>query len=172
MAWRSRRATSGGGELIDTGYHPNYLLLHLVGDEPLRVAAMLAKHRLTYLEGEDTAHVLVEFAGGTVGEIWTSWAYEPPGSTERFSAVGAEGSLWSDGNALYFQPRDGDQIVVREPDPAKADTYALEVIDFIACLRDGRRPLNTEVEGVAVLKLILGAYASAERGQIVELKNL
>ena len=172
MGWRARRATSGGGELIDTGYHPTYLLLNLIDQQPVRVAAMLGRHRLTFMEGEDSAHVLVEFAGGTVGEIWTSWAYEAPGTTERFSVVGEEGSLWSDGNALFHKPRGGEPALVRQPDHAKADTYALEVIDFLDCLRQGRRPLNTEVEGVEVLKVILAAYASVERGQIVELKNL
>ena len=172
LGWRARRATSGGGELLDTGYHPSYLLLHLVDSEPVKVAALLSRHRLTFLEGEDTAHVLVGFAGGAVGEIWTSWAYDPPGSMERFSVVGEEGSLWSDGNALYYKPPGGEQVLARAPDPVKADTYALEVVDFIARLKDGTRPLNTEVEGVAVLKLILGAYASADRGQIVELDDL
>jgi predicted dehydrogenase len=172
LGWRARRATSGGGELIDTGYHPTYLLLNLIEQEPVRVAAILSRHRLAFMEGEDSAHVLVEFADGAVGEIWTSWASDPPGSTERFSVVGEEGSLWSDGNALFYKPQGGEQVVVREADPTKADTYAVEVVDFIDCLREGRRPLNTEVEGVEVLKVILGAYASAERGQIVELKNL
>jgi predicted dehydrogenase len=172
MGWRARRATSGGGELIDTGYHPTYLLLNLIEQEPMRVTAILSRHRFEFMEGEDSAHVLVEFADGTVGEIWTSWVCDPPGSTERFSVVGEDGSVWSDGNALFYKPRGGEQILVREADETKADTYALEVIDFIDCLREGRRPLNTEVEGVEVLKVILGAYASAERRQIVELKDL
>lgn len=172
MGWRARRATSGGGELIDTGYHPTYLLLNLIEQVPVRVAAMLSRHRLTFIEGEDSAHVLVEFADGTVGEIWTSWAYDPPATTERFSVVGENGALWSDGNALLHKPRGGETVVVREADETKADTYAIEVVDFIDCLREGRRPLNTEVEGVEVLKVILGAYASAERAQIIELKDL
>jgi predicted dehydrogenase len=172
IGWRGTRSTSGGGELIDTGYHPNYLLLHLVDSTPIRVAAMLSRHRLTFLEGEDTAHVLVEFEDGTIGSIVTGWAYEPAGSTERFSVVGEKGSLWSDGRTLHFKPAGGAATVVQEGGLAGAETYALEVVDFIDRLRDGRRPLNTEVEGVAVLKLILGAYASAERGEIVELANL
>ena len=172
IGWRGTRATSGGGELIDTGYHPNYLLLHLVDSEPVRVAAMLSRHRLQFLEGEDTAHVLVEFADGTIGSIATGWAYEPPGSTERFSVAGANGSVWSDGRTLYFKARGGQPELIQDSGPTPADTYALEVVDFVACLHEGRRPLNTEVEGVNVLKLILAAYASAERGQIVEMKNL
>ena len=34
MGWRGQAATSGGGELIDTGYHPTYLMLHLAGATP------------------------------------------------------------------------------------------------------------------------------------------
>jgi predicted dehydrogenase len=32
MGWRATAATSGGGELMDTGYHPTYLMLHLAED--------------------------------------------------------------------------------------------------------------------------------------------
>ena len=31
MGWRASAATSGGGELMDTGYHPTYLMLHFAG---------------------------------------------------------------------------------------------------------------------------------------------
>src|SRR5712691_4889038 len=171
LGWRARRATSGGGELIDTGYHPTYLLLYLVDSQPVKVAAMLSQHRLSFMEAEDSAQVLVEFADGTVGNIVTSWAYEPAGSTEKFSVVGDAGSLWSDKRSLHYKPRGGSEIVVQESE-AEPDTFALEIADFITCLREGRRPLNTEVEGVNVLKVILAAYASAQRGEIVEMKDL
>jgi predicted dehydrogenase len=172
LGWRARRATSGGGELIDTGYHPTYLLLNLIDSEPIEVAAMLSRHRLSFMEGEDTANVLVRFADGTIGTIVTSWAYEAAGSTEKFSVVGEDGALWSDGRALHYKPRAGEQVVVLESGEDAPDTYALEVVDFIACLREGRRPLNTDVEGVNVLKVILAAYASADRRQIMKLKDL
>lgn len=172
LGWRARRATSGGGELIDTGYHPTYLLLHLIESEPVEVAAMLSRHRMASLEGEDSAQVLIRFADGAIGNIMTSWAYEPPGSTEKFSVAGEAGSLWSDGRALHYKPLGGEQVLVRESGEAEPDTYAIEVVEFVDCLREGRRPLNTEVEGVNVLKLILAAYASADGGRIVSLKNL
>ena len=171
IGWRADRATSGGGELIDTGYHPTYLLLHLVDSPPVEVAAMLSRHRLDFLEGEDSAQVLVRFADGSVGTIMTSWAYEPASTTEKFSVVGRDGSLWSDGSTLHLEPRDGEAVVQRFPEPAP-HTIALEVVDFIACLREGRRPINTEVEGIAVLKVILAAYASVEQKRFVALADL
>jgi predicted dehydrogenase len=172
IGWRGPRATSGGGELIDTGYHPTYLLLHLVGTEPIEVAAMLSRHRLDFLEGEDSAQVLIRFADGAVGTISTSWAADPPTSTEKLSVVGEAGTLWSDGKTLRHKPRGGRTSIVAKYPPPKPHTIALEVVDFVACLREGRRPLNTEVEGFSVLKVILAAYASAERNQIVALSDL
>jgi predicted dehydrogenase len=171
IGWRRERATSGGGELIDTGYHPTYLLLHLLASEPVEVAAMLSRHRLSFLEGEDSAQVLVRFADGSVGAIVTSWAYDPAGVTEKFSVVGEAGSIWSDGTTLQLRPRDGD-VVVEQFASAEPHTIALEVIDFVDCLRESRRPLNNEVDGTRVLKVILAAYASAEQGRIVALTQL
>jgi predicted dehydrogenase len=172
IGWRADRAMSGGGELLDTGYHPTYLLLHLLGGQPVEVTAMLSRHRLDFLEGEDSAQLLVRFADGVVGSIETSWAYEPAGSTEVFSVVGDRGSLWSDGRSLTFKERGQEPVMIMTADHDTPETITLEVIDFVACLRDGRRPLNTELEGIAVLKVILAAYASAEGGRIVALTDL
>ena len=172
IGWRGPRATSGGGELIDTGYHPTYLLLHLVPGEPAEVAAMLSRHRLDFLEGEDSAEVLIRFDAGAVGSIMTSWAFRPPTTTQTFWVAGESGRRWSDGRSLRLRPRGGRTRVVASYPPPKPHTVALGVLDFVACLREGRRPINTEVEGIQVLKVILAAYASAERGRIVALADL
>jgi predicted dehydrogenase len=172
MGWRAHRSTSGGGELIDTGYHPTYLLLYLMDSEPVEVTAMLSRHRLTFMEGEDSAQVLVRFAGGSVGTVTTSWAYDPAGSTEKFSVVGEAGSLWSDGLALFHQPRGGDVVRLLDPPKEEIETIPLAVQDFVACLREGRRPIHTEVEGINVLKVILGAYASADQSRTISLAGL
>jgi predicted dehydrogenase len=172
MGWRAHRSTSGGGELIDTGYHPTYLLLHLIDSEPVEVVAMLSRHRLTWMEGEDSADVLVRFADGSVGTVTTSWAYDPARSTEKFSVVGEAGALWSDGMALFHAPRGGEVVQLIGPPDHKIATIGLSVQDFIACLREGRRPIDTEVEGINVLKVILGAYASADQGRVISLPEL
>lgn len=169
MGWRAHRETSGGGELIDTGYHPTYLLLHLAGSTPVEVFSMLSTHRLTHSEGEDSAQVLVRFADGKVGTIVTSWAYEPAACTERFSIVGEQGSMWSDGSSLHLKKRGEDDTATELP---QVQTIPAAVEAFVECVREGTRPINTEDEGIDVLKVILAAYKSAEERRVVALSEL
>jgi len=158
MGWRATAATSGGGELIDTGYHPTYLMLHLAGGSPVEATALLSRHRLRFMEGEDSAQVLVRFDNGVVGHLVTSWAYDPPPSTEKFSVVGERGSLASDGRSLVVTLRgSGNQTY----DFDDVDTYVSEIGHFAECLRSDTRPLHTEKEGIEVLGLILAAYEGA-----------
>jgi predicted dehydrogenase len=165
MGWRANAATSGGGELIDTGYHPTYLLLHLAGGAPVEVTAMLATHRLTFMEGEDSAQLLVRFDNGVVGQLTTSWAYDPAPVTERFSAVGERGALHSDGTSLTVALRDG-ATTTRAFNPV--DQFAAEIGHFADCLAHGRRPLHTEHEGIEALGIILAAYESARERRVAE----
>jgi predicted dehydrogenase len=158
MGWRASSTTSGGGELIDTGYHPTYLMLHMAGGSPVEATAMLSTHRLKFMDGEDSAQVLIRFDNGVVGQLVTSWAYQPTAATERFSVVGELGSLHSDGNSLTYQLRSGE---TRTFDLEPIDTFAAEIGHFADSLLDNTRPLHTEEEGIAVLGILLAAYQGA-----------
>jgi predicted dehydrogenase len=168
MGWRAHAATSGGGELIDTGYHPTYLLLHLAGSTPVEVTSMLSTHRLKFMEGEDSATVLVRFENGVLGTIVTSWAYDAADSTERFSAVGELGSLTSDGTRLSYHRRD-EQPVQFELEPV--NLFGAEIEHFARSILDGTRPLHTQEEGTDVLGIILGAYESARTRAVAEVHS-
>jgi len=158
IGWRASVVTSGGGELMDTGYHPTYLMLHFACGSPMEATALLSRHRLSFMEGEDSAQVLVRFDNGVVGQLLTSWAYDPPPGTERFSIVGESGTLRSDGMSLMLTRRGSSNETY---DFEAVDSYALEIGHFADCLRTGRRPLHTEKEGIDVLCLILAAYEGA-----------
>jgi predicted dehydrogenase len=132
--------------------------MHLAGGLPVEVTAMLSTHRLKFMEGEDSAQVLVRFDNGVVGQLVTSWAYQPAASTERFSVVGELGALHSDGNSLSWHLRSGEsQTVDLEP----VDTFAAEIGHFADSLLTKSRPLHTEEEGIAVLGILLAAYEGA-----------
>jgi predicted dehydrogenase len=171
IGWRGNRAMIGGGELIDTGYHPTYMLLYLANSTPAEVTAMLSKHRLGFMDGEDSAQVLVRFANGAVGNIVTSWAQDMTPNTERFSVRGALGHLYGTGEDLYLHIRGEEPQVFHFPQPerGKPYTFAYEIKDFVACLREQRSPINNEIDGINVLKVILGAYTSEEEKRTVTL---
>lgn len=161
MGWRAHAATSGGGELIDTGYHPSYLLMHLARARPTSVAAMLSTHRLTFMEGEDSAQLLVRFDNGVLGSVVTSWAFTPTANTERFSVVGSTGSLYAVGASLHYRVRNGEAGVI---DFTPVDEFAAEIAHFADCIQTGSRPLHTEADGTDVLGIILAAYESHRTG--------
>ena len=168
MGWRAHASTAGGGELIDTGYHPLYLLQHFAGAAPVAVTAMLSQHRLDFMEGEDSAQVLVRYENGVVGHVTTSWAYEPAPGTEKFSVVGELGALTSDGSILTYHLRGAEPVTVTfEP----VHDIAAEVAHFAHCLLTGERPIQTYVEGIDVLGVILAAYESASEGTIAAVRR-
>jgi predicted dehydrogenase len=167
MGWRADSRASGGGELIDTGYHPTYLLMHLAGARPTEVTAMLSRHRLGFMEGEDSAQVLVRFENDVVGSIVTSWAYQATPNTERFSVVGEAGSLHSDGTTLQVTRRGGEtETIAFEP----VHEFAAEVRHFATSIAAGTRPIHTQEEGISVLGIILAAYESARTHAIVPVR--
>jgi predicted dehydrogenase len=169
MGWRATAATSGGGELMDTGYHPTYLMLHLAGGSPIEATALLSRHRLRFMDSEDSAQVLVRFDNGIVGHLVTSWAYDAPPGTERFSVVGERGSLHSDETSLTVTLRgSGSQT----HDFEAVDSFVAEIGHFADCLRSGTRPLHTEREGIDVLCIILAAYEGARSRTIAPVFRL
>jgi predicted dehydrogenase len=168
MGWRASAATSGGGELMDTGYHPTYLMLHFAGGSPVDATALLSRHRLHFMEGEDSAQVLVRFDNGVVGQLVTSWAYDPPPSTERFAIVGERGSMRSDGVSLLLTLRGSGSETF---DFEAVDSHAVEIGAFADCLRSGTRPLHTQKEGIDVLCLILAAYEGAASRTIAPVRT-
>jgi len=159
-AWRGALQTMGGGELIDTGYHPTYTmiyLLNLAGQRPTEITALLGRHRQTVLEGEDTAHVLVRFSGGAIGQILTSWAFELPHGSYSFHLVGDRGQLYGRKNALYFQPEGGEPVSTISPE---VNSYHAQLPHFVESIEQGSRPIQNQEDGIDVLDLILGAYES------------
>ncbi len=158
--WRRELRTMGGGELIDTGYHPTYTMLYLLGlanQRPVDVTSLLGRHRQVVLEGEDTAHVLVRFSGGAIGQILTSWAFEFPHGSYSFHLIGDRGELFGRDNVATFLPRDGEQQITTFEE---VNSYHAQLPQFVDSIENRTRPLQNEEDGIAVLNVILAAYES------------
>jgi predicted dehydrogenase len=164
--WRATAKTMGGGCLIDTGYHPSYLLLNLIGSEPVEVSAMGGRYKILTLDGEDSALVTVKFANGAMGEVLTSWAWDWPDGSWQFQIIGEKGQLFGRGRKLLYKPLGWQPATLELP---QNNNFAAELEHFADSIAAGTQPLNTNVHGTAVLKLILGAYQAMDEKRIVSL---
>src|SRR5438046_92792 len=142
-SWRANLKTQGGGELIDTGYHPSYRLLYLAGgpaagSNPAASIQGQMGRFVQRIEGEDTASVQVRFTNGVIGEILTSWAFPLPHGTHQIHIMGEKGEIFGSENTLYHLPRGAKEPTKKEF--AAVDTFEAEIAHFADCLREGRRP--------------------------------
>ena len=161
--WRADVRQMGGGELIDTGYHPTYRLLFLADSEPVQVAAVTGTYRHHNMQAEDTATVLIGFANGITGLIRTSWAFNTPAGHYPFHVVGEHGEIYGNATELYWKPN-------RFAEPARMtlegpDSFVAEIAHFVECLEKGRQPVQTYRDGIRVLEVIRRSYEFVESGR-------
>jgi len=157
-SWRAQLQTQGGGELIDTGYHPTYRLLHLAGSNVASVHAQMARF-YQQIEGEDSASVQVRFENGAIGEILTSWAFANPYGTHQIHVIGAGGQIFGSLETLYFLPQGWHEPAKMSFQPV--NTFEAQIGHFADCLIEGKRPIHGYEEGRAVLEVIVKATQSA-----------
>jgi predicted dehydrogenase len=165
-SWRANVKTQGGGELIDTGYHPSYRLLYLAGSPAMEIHGQMGRF-VQAIEGDDTASVQVRFANGAIGEILTSWAFPLPHGTHHIHVMGERGQIFGSDNTLYHLPHDAKEPTRRDFD--NVNTFEAEIAHFTDCLIEGKRPIHGVEEGRAVLELILKAYQNADGWQTTAL---
>lgn len=168
--WRSDPAKMGGGELIDTGYHPAYRLLFLAGQKVTEVSAAVGTYRLP-LPREDTANVLCKFEDGATGRIYTSWGLRAPGARPTvFNIMASAGQLWGEMDKLYYQPVGFQSpAAVEFPGWNYDRTFAASIAHFCAAIEGGFEPLHSVAEATDTLRLILAAYQSIEEKRIIQL---
>jgi predicted dehydrogenase len=161
----------GGGVLIDKGYHPTYILLHMAGAEPVEVTAMSNTY-VARMDGEDTALVMVKFANGAIGQIFTGEGFAFPANDAKFHAIGERGEVYSNRYDLYTKPRGFVEPSRRTypPDPnGNQLTFDATILHFYDSIATGRRPIQDHRDGRRVLEVIQAAYRSMEEGRTVAL---
>ena len=104
-SWRANVKTQGGGELIDTGYHPSYRLLYLAGSPAVEASTARWADSCSRSKAKTPPSVQVRFANGAIGEILTSWAFPLPHGTHHIHIIGEKGQIFGSSNTLYHLPR-------------------------------------------------------------------
>ena len=140
--WLRDPALAGGGPLYDVGSHRIDACNFLLG-KPVRAMGMVS-NAFHALKVEDSATVLMEYAGGVHAVVDARWNSRLP--RDEFRIVGVEGEIDLsplNGPALRLAKSDG--TVREEQLPAHANVHYPAVENFVSAVEDGT-PLMGPIE--------------------------
>jgi UDP-N-acetylglucosamine 3-dehydrogenase len=137
-------------------------------------------HFLGRKEFEDVAIIILKYPSGTLGIIECSWL--PPGKFRDLTIVGSKKSLTSDllsqtlelhdicietqNGRLKAKNRGSRRIDLEFREPLK-----LELLDFIECVKTGRKPLADGQVALNIIKVAEKALESARLGRSVKVNE-
>ncbi len=185
VVWRTR---AGGGPVLTNLIHEIDTLRYICGEITRVYAATSSATR--GFEVEDSAAIILNFAGGAVGSVFLSdatpspWSYELTMFENRSYAhvagncaffFGAEGSLAFPRMELWRYPS-GDSAGWEHPlereqhGPQDADPLAAQLAHFCRVIRREETPLVSGEEGLRTLAATLAVLSSGSEGRPVELQ--
>jgi predicted dehydrogenase len=169
----------------DLGPHDFSILLHWLGETPVRIAATSRGCVLPSVP--DVAFITLEFPGGAIAQVELSWL--APSKLRRTTIVGSRKMLTYDdtsnepvrvfdSGAIPRDPqsfgeyrltyRTGDIV---SPHIPAAEPLLLEMGDFCAAIREGAEPRSSAQLGLDVVRMIEAVDRSlARRGAPVEVE--
>ncbi len=166
--WRSMKANNGGGVLIDGGIHKVHFMRYLAGEPESVYAAELPK-AMEGQEGEDGMTVLLRWSNGAAGMINHSWTAGSPKPPEvRITGTRGNISFTVGSGQLAFERNGREEIIRFSPDRRGIPAM---VRDFVASVRENRKGETSGSEGLRDLALVVAAYESARRGDVIKLED-
>lgn len=156
--WSVRRSLSGGGVLMDLGVHLVDLFRHLVG-EIKAVQARTRAFRPEIQEVEDSAIVLIESEGGSLGVIEVSWATSS--SENVIELYGATGTAIVDYTRDEIRYKTRDDATWTRPELTFPNRYMMVLRHFTDVLLGETEPLISGWDGLRAVEIIEEAYVSA-----------
>lgn len=168
-----------GGIFLDVAIHDYDLARYLMGQEVTSVTStgnilMQSNKFMEKYNDVDQAMTYLTFDSGAAGDVETM-RIAPYAYDIRGEVIGTEGSIqigsmrYHDVNILTSKGSTHNLI----PDfPTRfKDAYSLEMVHFIDCLREGKKPICTEVDGKVALEIAAAATKSFVSGETVQLNN-
>jgi predicted dehydrogenase len=173
--WRSDRSASGGGALMELGYHFVDLLLWTLGfpEDVFSIAGVSSHNALPAIndrpgqipsDTDDTAAAVLRFPNGAMGSLVTSRVHGP--IAESLALHGHEGSIVADPKQLILRDPDGG---LREdfsvlPGPFDGLTQQLRALARAIRSNDGPCPCSA-TENLLTMATVEAMYLSQKTGQ-------
>ncbi len=182
-AFRQVHKLGGGGALIDMGNHCIDLLEFFFG-KVARVACF-AEHLVQDYETEDTAVVVLHFAGGAVGMVDTLFNVPDAAARNMLEVYGSKGSMVTQGTIgqdssgtisaiIEGEVKGYDAQQAREAgaaeqiiEPEGVNMYEAAIQGFCQAGENDTEPPVSAADGLWSHKVIDACYESARTGQVV-----
>jgi predicted dehydrogenase len=169
--WRTKSTRSGGGCLLDNGYHNIYLVREMMGS-PIKSVYATAGTYVQPIDVDDLAVATFKHENGGTSIVMVSWAVKA-GGIRANEVHGTEGSISFDKPdrplALYRNKRGEWEYPDLGPKTDFNVSFVGIMRDCFQAVRKGG-PLPTDgKEGRKNLEIIMAAYKSAKTGEVVEI---
>ncbi len=163
--WKTDPAVGGGGYMPDNGSHRLDLLAHLLGE--VREISAFVETNYHAIEGDDSAAMLLRFAGRAYATVQFSW--NTAARTDELEIGGTKGRV------VCRNLESGDlEITIGEETqmlslPNESPSHLPVVTHFVECIRAGKPNALPGEEGMKATRMILVAQDSARLGRVVSL---
>ncbi len=167
------------GVMMDLGIHDVDVLRYLVGTEVERVYSVAGRERHDHFEDHATA--LLTFRGGVTGTVEVNWL--TPMKVRRLALtclnnfvevdyidqsldISASSLPKYDPSNLYQAPFEYEtrQVALKKEEPLRR-----ELVDFLAAIEEGRKPLVDGREAMRTLRVVTAIAEAQRRGRPVDL---
>jgi len=168
-AWFSDIEVTGGGVLLDNGYHLLDISRWFLGE----VEGCIGRISTTYwpiAPQEDNGFGIFEFENGKTALIQASWI-EWVGYM-YMEVYGTEGYIQIDNRNPSCKTVHGDKDgseTIYDYSQQPPVSFALEFNNYIKTILSHQQPLPSGFDGLRVLQMIYGVYESSRLGQKVRL---
>jgi predicted dehydrogenase len=171
--WRHRKATAGGGALMDLGVQTLDLCLWMQGF-PEAASVITHLHHAEGMEVEDSAGILVRLKNGSAVSLTVSWSLVAERDRHYMRMLGTRGSGAIAPLGVYKEVETGQIIdvtptVVLGKENLYTASYRQELGHFVrVALGEGQEPLPREQ--VQIMKIVEAGYRSASEKREVEIQ--
>ena len=185
-AWRQKKATSGGGALVDMGIHVIDLLQYLSGLKAVEVVAFNQTQTFNY-EVDDSSGVIMKMDNGSIAYVDSNFNIPDAASVAKLEIYGTKGSivasgtlaqaevgtvnvLISDDSLAYDANQTRDEIVPLSLEGTPlGNMYTKEVEQFGDAVINGTEVPVTPESAIYDQKVVEAAYKSSEEKKFVKI---
>jgi len=154
--WYSERSISGGGVILDNGWHAFDLVYFLFGG--IRAVRARLGDGPQGLEVEETASIDLVAAGGETGQVVLSWS-TPPSGDAYLSIWGERGSIHVGWKSSRLERRAAGSVALGGAYD-KAEAHRRMMLSFREVLAGREQPWGTREEYLGVAAAVEAAYRS------------